>query len=342
MTIRYDQTHLFHSGTVEDLDISPDGRLLATVGSSPGLAVFDLEEVTGREPKTIKKLKSKLECCAFSPDGRYLAVGGKTVKVYELPKFKLAGSLKMSRRAHVAALAWSPDSTTLAAAAEVKRQASELAIWEVATDTVQKYSSDHIGRGGYDRPKIFAGLEFSPDGSSIAASSWGSCFGAFCFDYQNDKVWRPSPDPIEMLHSADTVAWRDGGREVLFDARLIGGDAPIIDEYIGRLIRWRPEENAIVDVPTPGGYKFWGFTMHPDEEHVVLYVEDKDEVEGEEGMFHEKTLMLMSLEDGSYRRLLDADVLWEGTSLSAYRVSADGAKIAVAARLGTIVVLEEA
>lgn len=326
------------SGSVKGLAISPDGRLLAKVGTSPGLAVFDLEGDDGQGPKTIKELKAELHCCAFSPDGRYLAVGGKTIKVYELPKFKSLGSLKVSKRAHVSAMAWSPDSTRLAATAEVQRHKSDLVVWEVSTDKVQKFSSDHFGQGGYHKPNIYSGLQFSPDGNHIAAAAWGSGFGVFCFDYDSDKVWRPLRDQSAWVDTAKNVAWRCGGEEILFDARATSGDQSIIDEYVGRLVRWRREDNSFIDVPTPQGYKFWRFIMHPDEEQVLLYLEDKEVLDGEEGMFHQKSVALMSLTDGSHRRLIDVNdfILGERNALATFCVSPDGGRVAVANRLGFI------
>jgi len=332
VSIHYLAKHHLDHGEVKCLAISPDKRYLAKAGRYPGLAVLEHKGAEGFKP--IKQLEADAQCCAFSPDGCFLAFGGKTVTLLSLPSLKPAGKLKLSNKEPISALAWSPDSTTLAAAAETKHHQSELAIWELASNTTVKRSTEYFSKAEYSRPRIIHSMRFFPDGQRLAVTAWGDSFGVFVYDLRDESISRPSPKPIAMLHDTKDVALLEGGKELLVNIRMIGGGSPIVEEYAGQLIRWRLEGNTVSKLKTPEGYRLWSFALHPKGEHIALCAQKTDE---ESGLIDDKALLLISLKDGGARRIVGADEL-EG--IVAYCFSADGSWLAVAGEHNRLIVYE--
>ena len=72
-----------HTGLVEGLACSPDGRRLATGSDDRTVKLWDT--TTGEEVFTLRGHTSGVLCVAFSPDGRRIASGGwdRTVRVWD-------------------------------------------------------------------------------------------------------------------------------------------------------------------------------------------------------------------------------------------------------------------
>jgi RNA polymerase sigma factor (sigma-70 family) len=111
--------------------ISPDGRNLAIpcYGDFTGQSVLVVETATGKERLALAGTPLQVANAAFSPDGQFLAAGGRdrTVMVWDIATGKQAARLE-GHRGFVNSLAFAPDGRRLASGS---RDATAL-IWDVS------------------------------------------------------------------------------------------------------------------------------------------------------------------------------------------------------------------
>ena len=148
-----------HPGRASDLAISHDGQILATVGRRDGLKLWN-PWAPVVVPISVSHSEGCLHCVAFSPDGRYLAVGGSThattgdatVRVWDLRDLsRLAAYFRTA--GEVWDLSFSPDGRYLAAA-----DGKGLAQWAAGSWTELDYIQ---GFGVWT-------CDFSPSGHELA------------------------------------------------------------------------------------------------------------------------------------------------------------------------------
>jgi len=195
MTFRYSYRHHFSDGSIRCLSLSDDRHLIARVGAIPGVTVFEEE---GDVLKKRKTLKSEQHRCAFSPDGRFLAIGAKSIKVLETEKFKTIATIKVSKKAPIKALAWSPDSKRLVAAAETSRLKSTVVIWERETGAERRIESDDFGNG-YHSPSVCSSLAFLPDHQTLVSAALGHNRHVMTLNLPSGEQKHP---PATLLHQA--------------------------------------------------------------------------------------------------------------------------------------------
>ena len=128
---------------------SPDGRLLAATGAT---CFCVWEAATGKLRYAVRDHHGQP---AFSPDGKYLAVGGEEIRLYE------AATSREVRRFEppggwARALAFSPDGRVLAAG-----EGYTVSFWDVASGKRQHHFPGHTCP--------VASLAFSPDGAALAS-----------------------------------------------------------------------------------------------------------------------------------------------------------------------------
>ncbi|KAK2735960.1 hypothetical protein FQN57_001033 [Myotisia sp. PD_48] len=87
------------------LDVSPNGRLIASGHQSGNVYVFELE--TGRMPYTLSGLVAPIRAVAFSPKGKFLAVAGdfRVIALYETASGEQVANLT-GHSAWITTLAW--------------------------------------------------------------------------------------------------------------------------------------------------------------------------------------------------------------------------------------------
>jgi WD40 repeat protein len=180
-----------HEGDVTAVAYSPDGRILFTAGYE-WLGRF-WNAATGQQLGNPIRANSEVNCAAFSPDGRTLAIGSwAAVQLWDVESRQLRREA-LSHSNWVRAVAFSPDGRALASACDD----GSVRIWDVATGTVLGQRLLH--------PSEVHAVAFSPDGRQILSG---------CEDGLA-RLWMVSPKPREgrLIHGdpiAGAVLSRDG------------------------------------------------------------------------------------------------------------------------------------
>ncbi|GMG17252.1 unnamed protein product [Aspergillus oryzae] len=155
------QTLEGHSGRVDSVVFSPDGRTLASGSYDSTVKLWDT--TTGTERQTLKGHSGRVDSVAFSPDGRTLASGSNdnTVKLWDTT----TGTERQTLKGHsqwVNSVVFSPDGRTLASGSND----NTVKLWDTTTGTERQTLKGHS-----DWVKSVA---FSPDGRTLASGSYDS------------------------------------------------------------------------------------------------------------------------------------------------------------------------
>jgi WD40 repeat protein/serine/threonine protein kinase len=147
-----------HKAAVNDLAVSPDGRLVASASDDHTVKVW--EATTGELVHDLRGHEGSVYSVAFSRDGRSVASGGydATVKVWDAKSGKLVQTL-LGHKGPVRGLAFSADGRQLASAS----LDGTLKIWE--TSTAQEARTLH----GHNL--FVTGVAFIDDGRRLASVS---------------------------------------------------------------------------------------------------------------------------------------------------------------------------
>jgi WD40 repeat protein len=164
------------------LAFSPDGKALATAGRDGAVHLWEAQ--SGKETGQLKGHKHRVVAVAWSPDGKAIASGDAqaTIRLWDVGTSKDTQTIEMKSGAEQLALAFSPDSKTLACAGAwndssflpkgginiqgiemTPKEGYAVLQWEVAT-------GKEIRR--FTGPKAnIESVAFSPDGKALAAGS---------------------------------------------------------------------------------------------------------------------------------------------------------------------------
>jgi WD40 repeat protein len=160
-------TRIFLPSNISSLAIAADGKTLAESSSEHigGAQIWREGKIRlwdtagGRRKATLVAHKKRVECLAFSPDGKLLASGSDdtTVKLWDVEKGKLWKDLG-EHDDQVMSVAFAPDGRTLA----VGMHGGNVRLWETASAkprlTLRRFS-------------LFAfALAWSPDGRTLAVA----------------------------------------------------------------------------------------------------------------------------------------------------------------------------
>lgn len=155
-----------HSGSVNSVAYSPDGKILASCGDTT-IRFWDVD--TGRVRKVLSGHQDTVESLAFSGDGKSIASASydDDARVWDVETGKLLG--KVECEDHVLSVALTADGKTLATASAqwgngfYRGSPARVQVWDVATGKLLATLPD--------QPAQVFSMVFSADGKSLFTAS---------------------------------------------------------------------------------------------------------------------------------------------------------------------------
>ncbi|KAJ1969537.1 hypothetical protein H4R35_006112, partial [Dimargaris xerosporica] len=141
--------------SVNGAAVSPDGKMLATVGDTCETILLD--PATGRPQSVLMGHLDYSFACTWSPDGRYLVTGNqdRTARIYDIRNPKYSLHVLSGHMGSVRTLRFSPDGRYLAMA----ESADHVHLIDVCQDFRRSQVFDFFGDVG--------GVAFTPDAESL-------------------------------------------------------------------------------------------------------------------------------------------------------------------------------
>jgi WD40 repeat protein/beta-lactamase regulating signal transducer with metallopeptidase domain len=174
----------------QSIAFSPDGRFLAT-GHRNGEVVL-WNSATGLKLATLIGHSAGVARVTFAPDGPMVASAALdgTIRLWNLGARKMTPRASLNGKlACIGPVAISPDGRTLAAAEVAYDSPGHIVLWDAATRQIRAMLH------GHDRG--VTSLVFSPDGSTLASSSWDLTI----------RLWNPKTgNPLREFASTEAVA----------------------------------------------------------------------------------------------------------------------------------------
>ncbi|HEY7311725.1 MAG TPA: sigma-70 family RNA polymerase sigma factor [Gemmataceae bacterium] len=260
----------FGERPVYHLLFSPDGRMLAALGSPPVIELWD--PATGAILRTLEGHKDQLWSAAFSPDGKTLVSGSddKTIRFWDPATGKEVRKIACGER--VRQITLSPDGKLLASIGSIKLDKpgrsewyanNRVRIWDAATDTelrslVMPALDIRSGlRAG------FLDMRFAPDGKTLVTGGLDGMLRVW--DAETGKERRQFggfagyPNAFAFTPDGKTLALADGGMTIRTIDLASGKDRLPLSGHRTEVnsIVFTADGRAIVTAGWDGALYFW-------------------------------------------------------------------------------------
>ena len=203
-----------HTDSVHSIDVSPDGRMLASGSGDNSVRLWPL--AAGAQPRVLGQHQHAVRSVAFSPDGRTLASASddQTVMIWDVETGRPLHAPLTGWRQAVNSVVFSPDGAQLATGSGpqllggVDRLAQNaILLWRVAD-----WSLEHHIRPGHSNAIL--SLAYSPDGASLVSGS-GTTMGEAVpvVQFWDPRSGLPKGEPLRgHVDEVHALAFtRDGG-----------------------------------------------------------------------------------------------------------------------------------
>lgn len=262
-----------HIGYVGSVAFSPDGKLLASAGTSGYIIVWDT--ALWKKVHTIKPGNHQCNGVAFSPDSKRLAAitfDDEAIKVYSM---ETGGLIRTMKDVLPWVVAYSPDGKTIATGSG-HRDKGIVKLWDANSGELKHTLEGHLDQ--------VTALAFSPDSKTLASVNtintsegenhvrlWELETGkqkqalanggqAYTVAFSPDGKWLASDGRMGMSPDSVITVWdaATGAIRRTFNEHLIGGgkiafsyDSKTLahghmdDQYQGRITLWDVESGAV-------------------------------------------------------------------------------------------------
>ncbi len=225
----------FAVGHLQHLQLSPDGRILAGLGSQYGpIELWDV--ATGRQLRSWKSKGEYIWCLTFSHDGKTLATGGadKVIRFWEVATGQMRREILTPNI--VSKVALSADGALLASLGMTEEKLgggsnfhweNRIRIWDVTTGKELRQLRMPLKEGFQGHPEAFFAVTFSPDGKTLLTggqdSTWrfwdpatGKELRRFALGTKNAVVFAFSPNGKTMAVAGPAIRLFDvaSGKEI--------------------------------------------------------------------------------------------------------------------------------
>ncbi len=186
---------------------SPDGKTLVSANAE-NVVIWDVAKA--QAIALLHSSDQKAPALTFSPDGKILATGGKTIRLWNMATRSQVGEMGLTAAdTFVNCLAFSPDGAMLAAGlTDSTLSLLDVAIGHVQTTLEETDHTRYVGRSG------ITAVAFSPDGKTLvtgSASNW-----VRIWDVGSSQLQASRADLLEGVSNisfspdGNTVAYTDG------------------------------------------------------------------------------------------------------------------------------------
>jgi uncharacterized protein with WD repeat len=204
-------TYNGQSDAVFDVAWSPNGKRIASASNDGSVQIWDaftgMHVISHLSPLNIKLIRAPWNAVAWSPDSKYIAIGGVGDAIV---LDSTTGNIKGYYGHHggsIHSLSWSPDGAYLA----IGRDDTTVQVWNVAT-TVNVYT--YMGHNS----DVFT-VAWSPDGKRVASGSgdglvqvWDALTGDHVYTYRGHADYYPGH--LTSGKAVNAVAWSPDGKRI--------------------------------------------------------------------------------------------------------------------------------